>query len=131
MKKNLLLAIVFIALSIVSCKKDQIADYSISAIEDNNHNINGNNSTTSQCYIAGTVRDKVTSERLFGVGCIRKSNLIGTLTDGIGDFTIAVPIGTVDTLVFIYPGYQRVEKRFEASGAYVNMGTIELQPAEE
>lgn len=115
---------------LIGCTKEKVSD---------TLNVNENKVTkdvkeerlTSTSTVHGVIQDKATSVKLSGVACLRKSNSIGTISDNLGLFALIVPIGTIDTLRFFYPGYKVAEKRIAPSDFELDLGVIELELAED
>jgi TonB-linked SusC/RagA family outer membrane protein len=59
--------------------------------------------------VKGKITDSATGEDLIGVSVSLKNSSGGTMSDAQGNFTIAVPPGSNQTLVFSYIGYTKKE----------------------
>ena len=63
----------------------------------------------AQSTISGTVKDGATGEPLAGANILVKSRVIGTLTDGEGQFSLKVSQAPPFTLIFSVIGYKSQE----------------------
>lgn len=119
---------------VIGCTKEKAID-----LNNTNNNINvkeidkqsTSGNITAGCTVYGSVKEKGTLIPIPGANCVRVSNSVGTSTTVTGAFSITVPVGTADAIDFSFVGYKTLRKSFTASGYFLNMGTIELEPADE
>ena len=88
--------------------------------------------TTCYTFGQGTVRGKVTDnlgETVIGATIVLKSDPSkGVITDFDGNYSIAIPTASPDTLVISFVGFQTVLKRVNPKGGEVIILNIDLIP---
>src|SRR6478752_1208613 len=81
-----------------------------------------------QTSLSGSIKDSESNEPVIGANISIKGKLIGTITDGKGNFTLSSSIGTPFTLVVSVIGYQRQEIEVTDASQQLN---ISLAPKTE